>query len=115
MNWIDLQEEAQLAAIQEASVERPQVIFKHSTRCSVSSGAKRRLERIETPAGIDFYYLDILAYRPISHKVAEMFLVPHESPQVLLIMDKECMYDESHGDIEMPAITRQVDKKRKPS
>ena len=115
MNWIALTEEAQLDSIRERSETRPQVIFKHSTRCSISSGAKRRLERVATPPEIDFYYLDLIAYRAVSQKIAESFLVPHESPQVLLIMDGECVYDESHSDIDMAKIEREASKKGKPS
>ncbi|HQX71566.1 MAG TPA: DUF2847 family protein, partial [Chitinophagaceae bacterium] len=37
MNWIDLTSENQLKDIIASSYDRPQIIFKHSTRCSVSS------------------------------------------------------------------------------
>ncbi len=108
MNWIILQEEKQLTEIQEVSASRPQVIFKHSTRCSVSAGARRRLEYSDEPMEMDFYFLDILNYRPLSNKVAEFFQVPHESPQVLVIVKGECVYDESHGEIDMHSIIRQA-------
>src|SRR5215469_1869043 len=96
MNWIALQTEAQLNDIKEKSTRRPQVIFKHSTRCSTSALVKGRLERAQKPEAIDFYYLDLLNHRPISNKIADTFSVDHESPQVLLIRDGECVYDESH-------------------
>ena len=104
MNWISLQTEAQLEAIREQSVNRPQLIFKHSTRCSTSVLVKSRLERAPQPEAIDFYYLDLISFRPISNKIAETFFVEHESPQVLLIRNKECVYDESHLGITMADI-----------
>jgi len=104
MNWITLQTEGQLDDIKERSTRRPQLIFKHSTRCSTSALVKGRLERGKEPEAIDFYYLDLLNHRPISNKIADTFSVDHESPQVLLIRDGECVYDESHLGITMDDI-----------
>ena len=104
MNWIALQSENQLEEINKRSSDRPQVIFKHSIRCSTSALVKNRLERAEPPAGIDFYYLDLINHRPISNKIADSFQVRHESPQVLIIRNGECVYDESHLGITMDEI-----------
>jgi bacillithiol system protein YtxJ len=104
MNWIPLTTEIQLQQIIEHSSAKPQVIFKHSNRCSISSMAKNRLERNFQPAGIDFYFLDLLAHRPLSQKIAEVFKVTHESPQILLIKDGGCVFDESHTGISMDEI-----------
>ncbi len=104
MNWITLQNEAQLDDIRERSTSRPQLIFKHSTRCSASALVKGRLERASQPETIDFYFLDLIRNRPVSNKIAEDFFVEHESPQVLLIRNGECIYDESHMGITMDEI-----------
>jgi bacillithiol system protein YtxJ len=104
MNWITLHSESQLEDIRKNSTLRPQVIFKHSTRCSTSALVKNRLERASQPQEIDFYYLDLLSYRPVSNKVAESFRIDHESPQVLIIRNGECIYDESHLGISMDEI-----------
>jgi bacillithiol system protein YtxJ len=99
MNWIPLQDEKQLEEIVTNSNTIPQVIFKHSTRCAVSSMAKNRLDRKEAPAGINFYLLDLIRHRNISNKVASDFGVSHESPQVLVINNGQCIYNESHSGI----------------
>jgi len=104
MEWISLTDEAQLQEIISRSHTRPQVIFKHSTRCSISAVALKRLQKEALPAGVDFYLLDLLAYRSLSNKMAEQFEVPHESPQVLVIRDGGCIYDESHLGISMDEI-----------
>ncbi|MGC8020649.1 monothiol bacilliredoxin BrxC family protein [Salmonella enterica] len=44
----------------------------------------------------------------MSNEVAEMFSVHHESPQVLLIKNGECIYDESHQGITMSEIEEQA-------
>lgn len=108
MNWIDLVSVEQVEKIKEASFESTQLIFKHSTRCSISIMAKSRLDRSEQPANVTFHYLDLLNYRPVSNFVAENFNVHHESPQVLLIKNGECIYEETHNAISMDDIIDQL-------
>ncbi len=103
MNWIKLEQESQLEQIVALSHNKPQAIFKHSTRCSISTVAKNRLDNSSVDA-IDFYYLDLLAFRNISSSIAEKFSVYHESPQIILIKNGECIYDESHGGINIQDI-----------
>ncbi|MDQ6845102.1 MAG: bacillithiol system redox-active protein YtxJ [Bacteroidota bacterium] len=104
MNWIPLQTEEQVAEIKSKSESKPQVIFKHSTRCSISSMAKNRLDKNIQPEGIDFYFLDIINNRNLSNKIAQEFEVQHQSPQVLVINEGECVYNESHSGIHMEEI-----------
>ena len=108
MNWIDLTNEEQLERIKELSKQKAQVIFKHSTRCGVSSMAKNRLEKGPFTGNVDFYYLDLVRYRQLSNKIAEDFAVHHQSPQVLLIKNGDCVYEESHSGIIMAEIMEQV-------
>ena len=108
MSWIQLTSVQQLEEMKQKSKDKPQVIFKHSTRCSVSSMAKNRLERKEFPREADFYYLDLIANRNISSQIEQDFNVYHESPQVLVIKDGKCVYDESHSGISMEDIKDQV-------
>ncbi len=101
VKWKNLESNAALDSIVALSKEKPCLIFKHSTRCSISIMAKSRLERdwdfLETD--IDAYYLDLLNYKSLSNSISERFRVHHESPQVLLIRDGVCTYDASHLDI----------------
>ena len=108
MNWIPLNADNQIELIRETSFNKPQLIFKHSTTCSISKMAFSRFERAEAPDTIDYYYLDLLNYRQISTAVGEKFQVHHESPQVLLIKNGECVYDESHYGIMMDEVIEQA-------
>jgi bacillithiol system protein YtxJ len=108
MDWIELTRESQLADIKEQSINKPQLIFKHSTRCGISGVAKNRLERSAPPGNVDFYFLDLISNRGISNMIAREFSVFHESPQVLLIKNGECIYDESHSGINMNEIVEQA-------
>lgn len=108
MEWKELTTEEQILDIVRVSEAKAQVIFKHSTRCSISSVAKGRLDRATAPSDTDFYYLDLVRYRNISNKIAEVFKVRHESPQVLVIRNGECIYDESHMGINMQDIAEKA-------
>jgi bacillithiol system protein YtxJ len=108
MNWIYLTNEAQLQQLKLNSVTKPQVIFKHSTRCSISQVAKNRLERSNQTGEVEFYFLDLIQYRSISNKISTEFDVYHESPQILVIKNGECIYDESHSGIRMEDIIEQA-------
>ncbi|MEO9021313.1 MAG: bacillithiol system redox-active protein YtxJ [Ginsengibacter sp.] len=99
MKWIPLLNESQLDKIVADSNNTPQVIFKHSTRCSTSSMVKNRLDKNEAPDGINFYLLDLIKYRNISNKIAENFGIRHQSPQALIINNGKCVYNEDHSGI----------------
>ncbi|MEO8721030.1 MAG: bacillithiol system redox-active protein YtxJ [Ginsengibacter sp.] len=110
MNWIPLNQETQLDDIVANSNNIPQVIFKHSTRCSISSMAKNRLDKKEAPDGTNFYLLDLIKFRSLSNKIASDFHISHQSPQILIIQNGKCVYNESHGGItfdEIEAVTKQ--------
>lgn len=113
MNWKKLELESQLNDIKSLSKETPVVIFKHSTTCPISSMAKNRLESSWdiNESTISPYYLDLLRYRNVSTRIAELFDVVHESPQVLLIKDGECIYENSHLDINVPEIKEALNHK----
>ena len=108
MIWKNLEQLTALEEIDKASFTHPILIFKHSTRCSISDVAKARLDREDNLNGVDFYYLDLIKHRDISNALAEKYNVHHESPQILLIHKGECEYDESHIGITMAEIKEQV-------
>ena len=99
MNWIKLEDTSALQAIKANAGYS--VIFKHSTRCSISMMAKKRVDMDldDLPETVKPYFLDLIAHREVSNQIAELFQVHHESPQLLLIKDGECILDQSHGDI----------------
>lgn len=99
MSFISLSTIDQLESIKVDS--KPSVLFKHSTRCSISSMALSRMERGLEPLSEKFnvYYLDLIRYRSVSNEIADIFKIEHASPQVLIIQNGECIYDASHGGI----------------
>lgn len=108
MNWITLNKEEQITEVIEKSFQKPQLIYKHSISCPISSMSKLRLEKSSVPDNIDFYYLDVINHRAVSNKIAADFEVKHESPQILLIKDGKCIYNNSHHKISMDAIVAEA-------
>jgi bacillithiol system protein YtxJ len=108
MNWINLTDENQLQELIVHSNTNPQAIFKHSTRCNISSVALQRLKGSKENTSVDIYYLDLLQYRSLSNKVAEVFNEHHESPQILVIKNGECVYTESHLGITAKELIEQA-------
>lgn len=73
-------------------------VFKHSTRCSISSMIKSRLEYSwdfedeELPV----YFLDLIKHRDVSDHISMISHVKHESPQLIVFKDGKEIYNSSH-------------------
>ena len=104
MHWNTLTDLHQLDEIVEISQNQPVVIFKHSTRCSISSTALSRFERAWGAKENTAFYLDLISYRPISLEIAEKFGIQHQSPQVLVINKGACTYSATHWDISVDEL-----------
>jgi len=104
--WIPLTSEDQFLQILK---EDQVAIFKHSTRCSISTMAKNRLERgVEDVGEIPFYYLDLLKFRNISNKIEEILEVRHQSPQLIVVKNGEVVYHASHNSISIENVLTSV-------
>jgi len=110
VQWNDLTEIKQLDEIAEASAETPVIIFKHSTRCSISRMALKQFERdYNIEAGkAKPYFLDLLEHRDISNEIASRFTVQHQSPQVIIVKDGAAIYNASHSDIDAGVVKGKV-------
>ena len=111
MKFIPLESEAQLEEIKEAKGYN--VIFKHNTTCPISKGVRSQFEKeSKTLTNVEaVYFLDLLEKRSISDSIAEMFDVEHQSPQLLLIKDGTCTYNEALYDISASATAEAIDDK----
>ena len=99
--WIPLVEMAQLDRIHTNSFDKPQLIYKHSTTCGISSMVLNMFTRsYDIPQEhADLYFLDLHRHRAISNEIAGKFRVRHESPQLLLVEKGEVKVHRSHGGI----------------
>ncbi|MEO9482838.1 MAG: bacillithiol system redox-active protein YtxJ [Ekhidna sp.] len=109
--WTQLNTISQLEEIDRMSNEKPILLFKHSTRCSISAMALGRFERsYDENASFDPYFLDLITYRDLSNKVAERYGIRHESPQVILIRNGKATFDASHMGISYSELNIEAEK-----
>ena len=110
MAWIKLTDENQLNECWNLSHQKPQLIFKHSTRCSISIMALTRFQGsgILDSDVIDSYYLDLLSFRNISNAIESKSGVVHQSPQVIVLNKGEVFLSETHGMINGRAILQEI-------
>ena len=109
VNWIPLTNLAQLNDIENMSNVKPIVIFKHSTRCSISRFSLKQFEReYDLEETVDAFFLDLIEHRDVSNEIANKFGVYHESPQLILIKNGKAVYDVSHSDIDAEALKSKV-------
>ncbi|WP_394759417.1 bacillithiol system redox-active protein YtxJ [Flavobacterium sp.] len=100
VNWIQLVDLGQLKEIIDTSTEKPALIFKHSTRCSISRMVLKQFENeFDLKDKITPYFLDLLEHRDISNEIANRFGVTHQSPQLIIIKNGVSIYDASHESI----------------
>lgn len=94
--WVDFNNWKQIDEILANSDEQLVGIFKHSTRCSISTIVFKRFKGSIAQKRIKMYYLDLLNYRDISNQIATHFTIEHESPQLILLKDNEVVANASH-------------------
>lgn len=106
MNWKKLSNKQELYTLTEESFQGPVLIYKHSTRCSLSDITQSRLERSweSDPIDLSPYFLDLILNREVSDAVEHQFQVRHQSPQVLVIDQGKCIFHSSHLSISHRAL-----------
>lgn len=108
INWIPLTSLDQLETIKETSKTEAILIFKHSTRCGISSMVIKQFENLfqEEHQRLKVYYLDLLNYRDISDELGYTFQVMHQSPQLLVVRNEVSVHNASHYDITQVDLAR---------
>ncbi|MFT5165432.1 MAG: bacillithiol system protein YtxJ [Saprospiraceae bacterium] len=109
-SWILLEHSAQLDDIVRHSFLTPCLIFKHSTKCFISSVALKRLEESWSlpDSHLIPFFLDAIKNRKLSKQISEIFSETHETPQILLIKKGECILEATDMDIHMKEIQEMV-------
>ena len=101
INWNNLQDLSDLENVVVDSQEKATVIFKHSTRCSISRMALKQFENEYSFGGAaNLYFLDLIAHRDISNEIATKFGVQHQSPQIIVIKNGKAVFSATHSDID---------------
>jgi bacillithiol system protein YtxJ len=108
--WLELNSIAQLEELWDSSAnsEKAILIFKHSTRCSISSMVKNQFEKHWNHAidNCEVYYLDLIQFREVSNRIESLMGVIHQSPQAIVFKNKHVIYHESHNGIDAKDIEK---------
>lgn len=94
-NWVELTSVGQLDEAAEASKTQKVILFKHSTRCSISASVLNKFEKMVGEEH-KLYFLDLIAHRDISAAIAEKFNVVHQSPQAVVLENGKVTQHDSH-------------------
>ncbi len=101
VNWLYLTNVSDLDALIAESNEKTVLIFKHSTRCSISRMVLKQFEsEFDVEEYLTPYFLDLLNHRDVSNEIANQFGVYHQSPQLLVIKEGKSIFDASHESID---------------
>lgn len=109
LNWKPLENEEAIKEIVAQSNSKPQLIFKHSTRCIISSSALGMFEKAyEYGDEVDLHFLDLIRFRNVSNAIATELGVHHESPQLILLHNQKVVHHASHHSIDAKNIKQYV-------
>jgi len=97
----------EISGLLELSGERSVMVFKHSTRCPISTFAQRELMSYLTGArerGVHCVMVLVVEDRPVSLELAERLGVRHQSPQAILVRDGQAVWNDSHEGVTSSAL-----------
>ena len=106
MPWHPLMRADQINDLIDLSHEKTVFIFKHSTRCIISSMVLRALESNADQLSHlgSWHYLDLIANRGCSNEVATVLDVVHQSPQLIVLNEGSVLWEASHQSISPESI-----------
>jgi len=104
LNWEPLNSPEDLDALIEKS-DKLVVIFKHSTRCAISSMALNSFES-EFTISEDKVYLGFIDLGDVSNDCAEKTGIRHESPQLIILDNGKVVHHSSHGAIQFNQLAK---------
>jgi bacillithiol system protein YtxJ len=109
IDWTPLEDLGQIEEIITLSEQKSVIIFKHSTRCSISRMALKNFENeYDLGENVTAYFLDLISFREVSNEIASRFNVVHQSPQLLLIVGGKSVYDVSHSSIDAQELKSKI-------
>lgn len=104
--WKYIESEEDLKRAIATSAEKKVTIFKHSTKCFISKTVLKNFEKeVEnSDKNVDYYFLDLLAHRDLSNKIADDLGVTHQSPQLIVLENGVVVNHASHQSISLSLI-----------
>ena len=109
LNWNTIESVEALKDALSDTEDYSGLFFKHSTRCNISAMALNGFEsQWEEDDKCKLYFIDLIAHRDVSNALSELTGVEHQSPQVILVKNKEAIYTASHNGISAREIKKLI-------
>ncbi|NOT60292.1 MAG: bacillithiol system redox-active protein YtxJ [Acidobacteria bacterium] len=111
----ELNDLTELDNLWQASHERPVLFFKHSATCSISARAFQQFQQyLEDDASqqVQNALIVVQTARPVSHRLAELSGVQHESPQAILVRNGKVVWHDSHFELKRKTLAIAVENQR---
>lgn len=96
---VNVESPEQLDDILALSQEKNVYIFKHSSRCGISSVVLNRFEKQVKEKNETYFHVHIQGNRSLSNRIAEELKIRHESPQLIVLKNAKVLAHGSHYDI----------------
>lgn len=90
-----------LSEIIEKSEKDPVIVFKYSSKCGSSDVLMEKLKIAKENGKIKhLIFIVVVQDSPVlSGKIAQVFNIKHESPQIIILNNNQVTYKESHDNI----------------
>lgn len=98
---MNFRETTHLSEILEESDLEPVIILKHSSTCPSSARIYDKLKRWaeEEKISMPIFIITVQKYPALSEKIARLFDIRHESPQILILNKQKVTYTAHHDNI----------------
>lgn len=91
------------------SMREPVVLFKHSIMCGASHRARREMGLLTQDNDPPVYEVIVQDARPLSKKIEAAYGIRHQSPQVIVLYQRQPIFDASHGRVTAEAVRTAVE------
>lgn len=106
----------ELGQILDESCQRQIILFKHSTTCPTSSRAWREVQNFikESSDEVLVGMIKVIESRPVSNQAAEKLGLKHQSPQIILISERQVLWHASHQEVTQAKLMKALEGERLP-
>lgn len=91
------------------STDQPVLLFKHSNACPVSGQAHQEMLDLAESENVPTYKLVVQESRSVSDEIADALGIRHETPQAIILKDREPTFDTSHFDVTAETLREAID------
>ena len=98
-----------------STYDRPLLLFKHSYTCGASAEALDELlaHLNDGPENVHYAMVTVQTHRDVSNAVAKKLGVRHETPQALLIRNRQVVWSASHFRVTAGAMASAITEQRR--